>query len=58
MLIYWSDMEPQYPYFIKYPRGLEVEPLLGTSTLNSNVASLTTMEKRGFMVTTERFAGQ
>lgn len=42
MLIYWSDTEPQHPYFIKHLGGLEVQPLLGTSALDSNVASLTT----------------
>lgn len=51
-------MELQHPYFIKHPEGLEVEPLLGTGALYSNMASLITVGKRGLVAAAERFAGQ
>lgn len=51
-------MELQHLYFIKHPGGLEVEPVLGTGALNSNLASLITVGKSGLRAAAERFAGQ
>lgn len=51
-------MELQHSYFIKHPGGLEVEPLLETGALDSNMASLITVGECGLVAAAERFAGQ